>query len=66
MYTIVIQLGAILCLPVYFRERIAKILVHVSEGERGDRTVLTHPLGLVSVAFVVTALPAFFADEGDW
>ena len=26
MYTIVIQLGAILCLPVYFRERIAKFL----------------------------------------
>jgi undecaprenyl-diphosphatase len=26
MYTIVIQLGAILCLPIYFRERIAKFL----------------------------------------
>ena len=26
MYTIVIQLGAILCLPVYFRQRIAKFL----------------------------------------
>ena len=63
MYTIVIQLGAILCLPVYFRERIAKFLSTFPKGERGDRTVLTHPLGLVSVAFVVTALPAFFLTK---
>ena len=59
MYTIVIQLGAILCLPVYFRERIAKLLASFPKGERGDRTPLTHPLGLVIVAFVVTAIPAF-------
>ena len=59
MYTIVIQLGAILCLPVYFRERIAKFLSTFPQGEKGDRTILTHPLGLVSVAFVVKALPAF-------
>ena len=60
MYTIVIQLGAILCLPVYFRERIAEFL---AAGERGDRTVLTHPLGLTCVAFVVTALPAFLLTK---
>ncbi len=30
MYSIVIQLGAILCLPIYFRSRIARFLVHVS------------------------------------
>jgi len=59
MYTIVIQLGAILCLPVYFRERIAKFLSTFPRGDRGDRTVLTHPLGLTMVAFVVTAIPAF-------
>ena len=63
MYTIVIQLGAILCLPVYFRERIAKLLSTFPKGERGDRTILTHPLGLVSVAFVVTALPAFLLTK---
>ncbi len=59
MYTIVIQLGAILCLPVYFRTRIAKLLSTFPQGERGDRTVLTHPLSLTVVAFVVTAIPAF-------
>jgi len=59
MYTIVIQLGAILCLPVYFRERIARFLSTFPHGERGDRTLLTHPLGLTIAAFVVTAIPAF-------
>src|SRR5580704_8381547 len=59
MYTIVIQLGPILCLPIYFRERIIKFLATFPKGERGDRTALTHPTGLVAVAFVVTAIPSF-------
>ena len=63
MYTIVIQLGAILCLPVYFRHRIAKFLSTFPKGERGDGTVLTHPLGLTTVAFVVTAVPAFLLTK---
>ena len=28
-------------------------------GERGDRTVLTHPVSLVLIAFVITALPSW-------
>jgi undecaprenyl-diphosphatase len=63
MYTIVIQLGAILCLPIYFRERIAKFLSTFPQGERGDRNVLTHPLSLVAIAFVVTAGPAFLLTK---
>jgi undecaprenyl-diphosphatase len=63
MYTIVIQLGAILCLPVYFRQRIAKFLSTFPQGERGDRTVLTHPLSLTIIAFVVTAIPAFLLTK---
>src|SRR5438552_5162458 len=59
MYTIVIQLGAILALPVYFRERILKFLRTFPRGERGDRTVLTNPLSLTLIAFVVTAVPAW-------
>lgn len=59
MYTIVIQLGAILALPVYFRERILKFLRTFPKGERGDRTILTHPLSLTLIAFVVTAIPAW-------
>jgi undecaprenyl-diphosphatase len=63
MYTIVIQLGAILCLPVYFRDRIAKFISTYPRGERGDRNWLTHPLGLTIVAFVVTAIPAFLLTK---
>ncbi len=63
MYTIVIQLGAILCLPIYFRHRIAKFLSTFPKGENGDRTALTHPLGLTLVAFLVTAIPAFLLTK---
>jgi undecaprenyl-diphosphatase len=59
MYTIVIQLGAILALPVYFWKRILEFLSTFPKGERGDRNFLTHPLSLTIVAFVVTALPAW-------
>src|SRR6266581_2516158 len=59
MYTILIQLGAILALPVYFRERILKFLWTFPKGERGDRTIFTHPLSLTLIAFVVTAVPAW-------
>ncbi len=63
MYTIVIQLGAILCLPLYFRAEIRKFLSTFPQGEQGDRTPWTHPLGLTIVAFVVTALPAFLLTK---
>ena len=63
MYTIVIQLGAIAVLPIYFRERIAKFLSTFPRGERGDRTFLTHPLSLTAIAFVVTAIPAFLLTK---
>jgi len=59
MFSIVIQLGAILCLPVYFWSRITKFLSTFPRGESGNRTALTHPLGLTMVAFVVTAIPSF-------
>jgi undecaprenyl-diphosphatase len=63
MYSIVIQLGAILCLPVYFRDRIAKFVSTFPSGERGDRTMLTHPLSLTLIAFVVTAIPSFLLTK---
>ncbi len=57
MYTIVIQLGAILALPVYFWNRILKFLSTFPRGESGDRNIFTHPLGLTIIAFVITAVP---------
>ncbi len=63
MYTIVIQLGAILALPVYFREQILKFVRTFPKGEHGDRTILTHPLSLTLIAFVVTAVPAWLLTK---
>lgn len=63
MYTIVIQLGAVLALPVYFRERIGKFLSTYPRGEKGDRTRLTHPVGLTALAFLVTAIPAWLLTK---
>jgi undecaprenyl-diphosphatase len=59
MYTIVIQLGAVLSLPVYFSQRIRAFVSTFPTGARGDRTLLTHPLSLTAIAFVCTAIPAF-------
>ncbi len=75
MYTIVIQLGAILCLPVYFRSRIAKFIGYT----RGDTPLLLVPIKVLQclvraifwsrpvqftlVAFVVTAVPAFLLTK---
>ncbi|HSV15016.1 MAG TPA: undecaprenyl-diphosphate phosphatase [Tepidisphaeraceae bacterium] len=59
MYTVVIQLGAILCLPIYFLPRILKFIRTFPRGERGDRNIFNHPLSLTMIAFVVTAGPAY-------
>jgi undecaprenyl-diphosphatase len=63
MYSIVIQLGAILCLPVYFWSRIRRFLATFPQGESGRRTALTHPLGLTTIAFVVTAIPSYLLTK---
>lgn len=63
MYTVVIQLGAILALLVYFRTRILEYLLNFPRGARGDRTIFTHPLSLTFFAFVVTALPSFLLKK---
>ncbi len=63
MFTIVIQLGAILCLPLYFRSRIAKFWATFPRGERGDRNLLTHPVGLTLIAFVFTAIPSLLMTK---
>ena len=63
MYSIVIQLGAILTLPIYFWGRIVRFFSTFPRGERGNRTILTHPLSLTMVAFVVTAIPSFLMTK---
>jgi undecaprenyl-diphosphatase len=63
MYSIVIQLGAILVLPIYFRAHIAKLISTWPEGENHDCDYITHPLSLVMIAFVITAGPAFLLTK---
>ena len=63
MYSIVIQLGAILVLPIYFRSHIAKLISTWPEGEKRDCDYLTHPLSLVMIAFVITAGPSFLLTK---
>ena len=58
MYTIVIQLGAILALLLLFLNRIIGLFRTFPQGERGNKTWLTHPITLTTIAFVCTAIPA--------
>jgi undecaprenyl-diphosphatase len=62
-FTIFIQLGAILTLPIYFRKRIAHLISNFPQGQTGDRTLTTHPLTLTAIAFVCTAGPAFLLKK---
>ena len=58
MYTIVIQLGAILALLLLFLRRIVDMLKTFPRGERGEKNIFTHPVSLTLIAFVCTAIPA--------
>ena len=58
MYTIVIQLGAILALLLLFTGRLIEFFHTFPNGEKGDRNSLNHPLSLTAIAFVCTAIPS--------
>lgn len=63
MFAIVIQLGAILSVLVYFRSRIVTFLKSFPKGKDGERSWMSHPLSLVILSFVITAVPCFLMDE---
>ena len=63
MFTIVIQLGAILSLPLYFWRRILDFLETFPSGKAGDRTFFDHPVSLTFIAFFVTAIPAYLMTK---
>ncbi len=63
MFAIVIQLGAILAVLVYFRSRIQTFLKSYPRGSSGQHNWLTHPVALVLISFVVTAIPCFLMDQ---
>jgi undecaprenyl-diphosphatase len=63
MYSIVIQLGAILCLPIYFRARLVEFFKTFPQGPDGRHSLWNHPVTLTGVAFVVTAAPAYLLTK---
>lgn len=58
MYTIVIQLGAILALCLLFLGRIVGFARTFPRGEKGEQNWLTHPISLTLIAFACTSAPA--------
>ncbi len=63
MYTIVIQLGAILALCLLFMGRIVEFIRTFPNGENGTRTVLNHPISLTMIAFFFTAAPSLLLTK---
>ncbi len=58
MYTIVIQLGAILALCLLFLSRIVGFLRTFPSGEQGNSRWWNHPITMTLVAFACTSVPA--------
>ena len=63
MYTIVIQVGAILALGVLYLERIVNFIRTFPRGENGDRDWFNHPITLVFIALICTSIPALLLHK---
>ncbi|MGD0292490.1 MAG: undecaprenyl-diphosphate phosphatase [Terracidiphilus sp.] len=63
MYTIVIQLGAILALTLLFAGRIAGFIRTFPKGDYRDRNWLTHPISFTLIAFACTSAPALLLHK---
>jgi undecaprenyl-diphosphatase len=63
MYTIVIQLGAILALCLLFMGRIIEFIRTFPAGENGDRTIWNHPISLTLIAFAFTSGPSLLLKK---
>jgi len=63
MYTIVIQLGAILALCLLFLDRIVGFIRTFPHGEEGNSAWWNHPITMTLVAFVCTSVPALLLHK---
>jgi undecaprenyl-diphosphatase len=70
MFAVFIQLGAILAVVAYFWKRLMgfvasfKQALSAKDRQAGGKSIwLTHPLPLVMISFVVTAIPCFLIDK---
>jgi undecaprenyl-diphosphatase len=63
MYTIVIQLGAILALCLLFLGRIVEFARTFPKGENDQNNWLNHPISLTLIAFAFTSVPALLLHK---
>lgn len=63
MFAIVIQLGAILSVVVYFWKRLVSFSKTFPRGEDQTRTIWTHPLSMVAIATLITIGPCYLIDK---
>lgn len=70
MFTVFIQLGAILAVIAYFWTRLSGFVasfcsvgLKTEEGISNKSKWMKHPLALVLISFVVTAIPCFLIDK---
>lgn len=63
MFAVVIQLGAILSVVIYFRRRLTDFVTGYLSGSQRPNHWWNHPLALVMLSFVITAVPCYLIDE---
>ncbi len=70
MFAVFIQLGAILAVVAYFWKRLVGFVASFQQAltskdrQAGGKSIwLSHPLPLVMISFVVTAIPCFLIDK---
>ena len=63
MFAIVIQLGAVLSVVLYFWKRLKLLLASFPKGAMGKNKWWNHPLSLVIIAFAVTAIPTYYIND---
>ncbi len=63
LFAVAIQLPAIMAVVVYFRSRIIAFLKSFFSRDLTMKQRLTHPVTLVLIAFVMTAVPAVLAKK---
>ncbi len=63
MYTIVIQVGAILALCLLFLDRIIGFIRTFPHGEEGNNAWWNHPITMTLVAFAFTSVPALLLHK---
>ena len=63
MFAVVIQLGAILSVVVYFKSRLWDFIKSFPKTAKGNRGWRNHPLALVAISFTVTAIGCLLVDK---